>query len=56
MAFDLATLTPVPTEPVQTAWRRIQTPIPVPESIPVIEQLRAVEARSMAGMPPVLWD
>lgn len=56
MAFDSAGLTPVPTEPVQTAWRRIQTPIPVPESIPVIERLRAVEARSMAGMPPVLWD
>ena len=41
---------------VETKYRRIQTPIPVPESIPILEQLRAYEPRSMSGQPPVLWD
>lgn len=41
---------------VETKYRRIKTPIPVPESIPILEQLRAAEPRSMGGQPPVLWD
>ncbi|MBN1909431.1 MAG: aspartate aminotransferase family protein [Pirellulales bacterium] len=41
---------------VETAYRRIQTPIPVPESIPILEALRACEPRSMSGQPPVVWD
>lgn len=49
-------LTPCAVEPVSTKYRRIQTAIPVPESVPVLEQLRASEPRSMGGQPPVLWD
>jgi len=49
-------LEPVPTERVETNWRRIITPIPAPESVPLIERLRSVEPRSMTGMPPILWD
>jgi 4-aminobutyrate aminotransferase/(S)-3-amino-2-methylpropionate transaminase len=56
MAFESASLVPVTTKPIETRWRRIQTAIPAPESISVIEQLRGVEARSMAGMPQILWD
>ena len=46
---------PQPTTPVTTRWRRIQTPIPVPESIAAIERLRRVEPRSMTAMPPIVW-
>jgi 4-aminobutyrate aminotransferase/(S)-3-amino-2-methylpropionate transaminase len=56
MPFPTTSLTPVPTERIETSWRRIVTPIPVPESLPVIEQLRRLEPRSLSGMPPILWD
>jgi len=49
-------LTPREVPAVRTAYRRIQTPIPVPESIAVLKQLRAHEPRSMGGQPPVVWD
>ena len=55
MSLSISTLDPQPTKPVASAWRRINTPIPVPESVPLIERLRAVEPRSMAAMPPVVW-
>ena len=32
------------------------TSIPVPQSLPFLAELEKVEARSMQGMPPVLWD
>lgn len=41
---------------VETKFRRIVTPIPVPESRPIIEKLRQFEPRSMGGQPPVVWD
>lgn len=41
---------------IETKYRRIRTAIPVPESIPILERLRAAEPRSMGGQPPVLWD
>lgn len=41
---------------VETKHRRIVTEIPVMESIPVIEQLRKYEPRSMSGQPLVVWD
>ena len=56
MAMQVSELTPVSPEPVDTRFRRIATPIPVPESIPEIERLRAAEPRSMAGLPPVFWQ
>jgi 4-aminobutyrate aminotransferase/diaminobutyrate-pyruvate transaminase/4-aminobutyrate aminotransferase/(S)-3-amino-2-methylpropionate transaminase len=56
MAMYASDLKPVETVPVKTSFRRIVTPIPVPESLEEIQRLRAVEPVSMAGMPPVLWD
>jgi 4-aminobutyrate aminotransferase-like enzyme len=55
MAMDVSDLTPQATPAVATRYRRICTPIPVPESIERIKRLRAVEPRSMAGMPPIIW-
>ena len=56
MAFTEAKLQPRDTQRLESRWRRIQTPIPVPQSLPELEALRAVEPRSMMGMPPVLWQ
>lgn len=41
---------------IETRFRRIATPIPVPESLPVLERLRQFEPRSMSGQPLVVWD
>lgn len=41
---------------VDTAYRKIKTKFPVPESIPALERLRKYEPRSMSGQPPVIWD
>ncbi len=49
-------LTPHAVAQVETAHRRIVTPVPVPESVSIIERLRAHEPRSMGGQPPVVWD
>lgn len=49
-------LTPRDVEPVHTQHRRIQTKLPVPESLPVFETLAQSEPRSMMGQPPVVWD
>jgi len=50
--FDL---TPKETEKIDTGLRRIVTPFPVPESIPMLEKLRRFEPVSMRGQPPVIW-
>ena len=42
--------------PVETKYRRIQTEIPVPQSIPILERLRQFEPQSMGGQPPTVWD
>lgn len=55
MPLGISSLNPVPTTPVHSRWRRILTPIPAPESLSVLERLRAAEPRSMSGMPPILW-
>lgn len=52
-AFDL---TPKEVPAVETEFRRIRTPIPVPESLPILERLRKYEPVSMSGQPPVVWD
>lgn len=44
----------VPT--VETKYRRIVTPIPAPESVPVLEHLRTYEPACMEGQPTILWD
>ena len=49
-------LTPRDVPPVDTKYRRIRTAIPVPESVPILERLRAAEPISMGGQPPIVWD
>ena len=56
MSLPSLPLTPLPTSRIETQWRRIVTPLPVPESLPLIQALREVEPRSLSGMPPVVWD
>jgi len=48
-------LTPVVVPTVETKYRTIKTALPVPESLPIFEQLRKSEPRSMQGQPPVIW-
>ena len=49
-------MTPQDVQPVESKYRKIQTQIPVPESLPIIEQLHHCEPLSMRGQPPVVWD
>jgi len=42
--------------PVESAFRRIATPLPVPESLPLLETLRRLEPLAMQGQLPVVWD
>ena len=53
ITFDLK---PVDVPKVETAHRRIGTPIPVPESIPLFETLYKCEPRSVGTQVPVVWD
>jgi len=55
MATKEFPLFPQEVAPVETKYRRIQTPIPVPESVETLRRLRDLEPRSMSGQPPVLW-
>ena len=48
-------LTPVKVPKVKTRFRTIRTAIPVPKSLPIFEELRRSEPRSMAGQPPIVW-
>jgi 4-aminobutyrate aminotransferase/(S)-3-amino-2-methylpropionate transaminase len=48
-------LTPVDVPKIKTRFRTIRTRIPVPQSLPIFEELRRSEPRSMAGQPPVVW-
>jgi 4-aminobutyrate aminotransferase-like enzyme len=48
-------LTPRAVPPVETALRRIVTPIPPPASIPVLERLHRTEPVAMQGQPPIVW-
>lgn len=49
-------LTPVEVPHVNTQYRTICTKLPVPESLPILEELRRSEPRSMSGQPPIIWD
>jgi len=55
MTMNVSELPPLATPVVETRYRRIHTAISVPESIDRVKRLRAVEPRSMAGMPPISW-
>ena len=49
-------LTPKLVNKVDTAYRRIVTKIPVPDSMKILENLRKYEPTSMSGQPLVVWD
>ena len=49
-------LTPVEVPTIETKHRKISGKIPNEQTIAQIEKLRRVEARSMRGQPPVIWD
>src|ERR1700676_839526 len=48
--------TPRPVAHVDTALRQIVTPLPVPESLSILEGLHRHEPVSMQGQPPIVWD
>jgi 4-aminobutyrate aminotransferase-like enzyme len=52
-AFDL---TPKEVPAVHTPFRHIVTPIPVPESVELLEAMRRYEPANMLGQPPIVWD
>jgi len=49
-------LIPIEVTKVGTRFRTIQTKIPVPESIPILESLKRSEPKSMLCQPPIVWD
>lgn len=49
-------LEPVNVPPVNTQYRKINTKLPVPESVPVFKSLQRSEPSSMMGQPPLVWD
>jgi 4-aminobutyrate aminotransferase-like enzyme len=46
---------PRKTRAIETPYRRIQSAIPHPDSLPILIALRENESRSMRGQPPVVW-
>lgn len=48
-------LTPVKVKVIKTKNRIIRTMLPVPESLPIFEELKKSEPRSMSGQPPIIW-
>ena len=55
MAGGKYSLDPVEVPRVETKHRRIATALPVPESLPILEELARFEPRSMQGQPPIVW-
>ena len=47
---------PIKVEKIATKYRTIKTAIPVPESIPMLEKMYAIEAQAMHGQLPIIWD
>ncbi len=56
MAYMNYELVSKKTERITTKFRKIATDIPVPESIPILKELRKYEPISMSGQPLVVWD
>jgi 4-aminobutyrate aminotransferase / (S)-3-amino-2-methylpropionate transaminase / 5-aminovalerate transaminase len=48
-------ITPKKVSPIKTEYRTIATDLPVPESLPILEEMRKYEPQSMSGLPPVVW-
>lgn len=53
---DAYPIDPVVVPVIQTAHRTICSPIPHPESLPVLRRLRELEPWCMEGQPPVVWE
>lgn len=49
-------LVPRAVAPVDTAYRKIVTELPVPASLPMLERLYSYEPIAMRGQPPIVWD
>src|SRR5712671_79970 len=49
-------ITPRSVPAVETAHRRIATPVPHPDSVATLEKLRRFEPQSMRGQPALVWD
>jgi 4-aminobutyrate aminotransferase-like enzyme len=49
-------IVPRPVPRVETKYRRIVTPLPHPDSLPVLEALRRWEPLSMRGQLPLVWE
>jgi len=47
---------PVDTKSVKTKFRTINTPIPVPESLDILNKMYKYESNSMHGQMPIIWD
>jgi 4-aminobutyrate aminotransferase-like enzyme len=56
MAAFAFSRTPVKRPEVKTRYRSIKTAIPVPESLPILDDLYKYESRSMHGQIPIVWD
>lgn len=54
-AFSFSRI-PVKHPAVRSRYRSIQTALPVPESLPILEDLYRYESRSMHGQIPIVWD
>src|SRR5438093_509574 len=48
-------ITPKKVPQVRTKYRTIRTPLPVPASLPILEEMRKYEPQAMSGLPPVVW-
>lgn len=48
--------TPIDVKKISTKYRTINTSIPVPESIPLLNKLYSLEANAMHGQMPIIWD
>jgi len=55
MATKEFPLVPEDVKPVETPYRRVQTQLPVPESVETLKRMRDLEPRSMGGQPPIIW-
>jgi 4-aminobutyrate aminotransferase-like enzyme len=49
-------ITPQKVPRIETKYRRIATPLPHPDSVATLEDLRRCEPQSMRGQPPLVWD
>jgi 4-aminobutyrate aminotransferase / (S)-3-amino-2-methylpropionate transaminase / 5-aminovalerate transaminase len=47
---------PVNVASVNTQYRKINTAIPVPESLPLLDKMYRLESHSMHGQMPIIWD